>query len=218
MLPNAAFSHTKCVGPTITPTGSICIIFVCWTPRMNPSTQSAQSRRSMYFVGITTAYYSAWRLTTQWWVFLHLFEPVNNASLLGRCSWNHTIWFSGVYQRYNTGKEGICPWKVLLRSFSSLCLYWTQILWASCMIPWLALVYSTLQYSPRCSTDISLWNGWPGCRCCLRIGLVDRQLHPLVSSYLCRPAACVFGGSVHYGQFFGEFASGTGCIGPDFVQ
>jgi len=28
------------------------------------------------------------------------------------------------------------------------------------MIPWLALVYSTLRSSPRCSTDVRQWNGW----------------------------------------------------------
>ena len=41
MPPAAAFSHTKCADPTITPTGTICMVFVCLTTRMNPSTQSA---------------------------------------------------------------------------------------------------------------------------------------------------------------------------------
>jgi hypothetical protein len=34
------------------------------------------------------------------------------------------------------------------------------MLWASGMIPWLALEYSTLQSSPRWLTEVGLWNGW----------------------------------------------------------
>jgi hypothetical protein len=34
------------------------------------------------------------------------------------------------------------------------------MLWDSGMIPWLALVYFTLQSSPRRSTEVGLWNGW----------------------------------------------------------
>jgi len=156
----AAFSRTKCAGPTIAPTGTICILFVSLTTRMNLSTQSAQPWRSLNFVGITTAYSWTWGPNTHCWVILHWVEKVNVALWAGRGSWNWRIWFGGVLLKYNTGKEGICPWKVWSRSFSSLCVYCTQMLWASGMIPWLALVYSTLQSSPRCSTDVGQWNGW----------------------------------------------------------
>jgi len=159
MLPDAAFSRTKCASPTIAPTGRICILFVCLTTRMNPSTQSGQRWRSLYFVVITTTHSWAWGRNTHRWVVWHLLEKVDNAFPAGRCCWNWRIWFGGVQLKYNTGKEGICPWKVLSRSFSSLCVYWTKMLWAFGMIPWLALVYSTLQSSPRHSTEVGLWNG-----------------------------------------------------------
>jgi len=160
MPSDAASFHTKCGLPTIAPMGTICIVFVCLTTRMNPSTKSAQSWRSLNFVGITTTYSWGWGRNTHCWVFLHLSENVDIGLLAGRRSWNWSIWSSGVQLKYNTGKEGIRPWKVLSRSFSSLCIYWTQMLWASGMTPWLALVYSTLQSSPRRSTEVGLWNGW----------------------------------------------------------
>jgi len=160
MPPNAAFSLTKCAGPTIGPIGTKCILVVCLTTRMNPSTQSAQLWRSLNFVGITTAYSWAWGGNTHCWVVWHLLEKVDNAFPAGRRSWNWTISFGGVQQKYNTGNEGTRPWKVLSRSFSSPCVYWTQMLWDSGMIPWLALVYSTLQSSSRHSTEVGLWNGW----------------------------------------------------------
>jgi len=160
MRPNAAFSCTKCACPTITPMGTICILLVCLTTRINPSTQSAQLWSSFYFVGITTAYSWAWGHNIHCCVFWHLLEKVNNASQAGRGAWNWRIWFSGAQLEYTTGEEGIRPLKVLSRSFSSLCVYWTQILWASGMIPWLALVYSTMQSSPRHLSDVGQWNGW----------------------------------------------------------
>jgi len=160
MPPELAFSSTKCACPTIAPTGKMCIIFVCLTTRMNRSKQSAQRCRSLYFDGIITAYSWAWGRNTHWWVILHHLEKVDNAFLAGRRSWNWRIWFGGVQLKYNTGKERIHPWKVLLRSFSSLCVYWTHMLWASHIIPWLALVYSTLQSSPKRSTEVRQWNGW----------------------------------------------------------
>jgi hypothetical protein len=46
---------------------------------------------------------------------------------------------------------------VILRS---LWMYWTEMLWNSGMISLLASVYSTLQFSPRHSTDVGQWNGW----------------------------------------------------------
>jgi len=160
MPPNAAFSSTKCADQTIASMGSICILFVCLTTQMNLSTQSAQPWRSLYFVGITTVYSWAWGHKTHCWVFLHLLEKVNNAFPGGRRSWNWRIWFGGVQLKYNTGKEWICSSKGLSRSFSSLCVYYTQTLWTSGTIPWLALVYSTLQSSPRRSTEVGLWNSW----------------------------------------------------------
>jgi len=160
MPPDAAFSCTKCVGPTIAPTGTIRILFVCLTTQMNMSTQSPQPWRSLYFVGITTAYSWTWGHNTQCCIVWHLIEKVDNAFPAGRHFWNWRIWFGGVQLKYHTGKEGIRPWKVLSRSFSSICVYWTQMLWASYLIPCLALVYSTLQSSPGRSTDVGQWNGW----------------------------------------------------------
>jgi hypothetical protein len=93
-------------------------------------------------------------------IFWHLLEKVDNASPAGRHSWIWRIWLSGVQLKYNTGKEGIRPWKVLSRSLSSLSFYCTQMLRASGMIPWLVFVYSSWQWSPRHSTEVGLWNGW----------------------------------------------------------
>jgi len=160
MPPNAAFSSTKCAGPTIAPTGTRCILFVCLTTQMNPSTQSAKQWRSLYFVGITTAYSWTWGRNTHYCVFWHVLEKVDNGFPAGRRSWNSRIWSGGVQLKYNTEKAGIRPWKMLSRLFSSLFVYLTQMLWALGMISWLALVYSTLQSSPRHSTDIGQWNGW----------------------------------------------------------
>jgi len=148
----------KCAGPTIAPTGTICIITVCLTTWMSQSTQSAEPCRSLYFVWITTAYSWAWGCNIHCWVFLHLLGKVDINSPTGRRSWNWKSWLSGVQLMYNTGNEGTRPWEVSLRSLS---LYWTHMLEDSGMISWLALVYSTLQSSPRCSTDVGQWNGWP---------------------------------------------------------
>jgi len=160
MPPGAACSRTKCTCPTITLTGTLCILFLCLTIRINPSTQSAQPWRSLKFAGITTSYSWAWGRNTHCWVVWHLVEKVDNAFPAGRRYWNWRIWFGGVQLKYNRRKEGTRPWKVLSRSFSSLCGYRAQMLWDSGMIPWLALVYSTLQSSPRRSTEVGLWNGW----------------------------------------------------------
>jgi len=160
MPPDAAFSRTKCTGPTIAPTGTICIVFVCLTTRMNPSTQSAQPWRSLYFVAITTVYSWAWGRNAHSWVILYLFEKVDIAFPAGRHSWNWRTWFGGVQLKYTTEIEGIRCWKVLSRSFSSLCIYRTQMSCATGMIPGLALVYSTMQSSPRHSIEVGLWNGW----------------------------------------------------------
>jgi len=160
MLPDAAFSPTTCAGPTTAPTDTTWSVFVCLTTRMNPSTELAQPWRSLYYVGITTAYSWAWWRNTHRCVFCHLLAKDDNAFPAGRHSWNWRIRLGWVQLKYNTGTEEIRPWKVLLRSFSSLCVYWTQMSWASGMIRWLALVYSTLQSSPRHSTDVGQWNGW----------------------------------------------------------
>ena len=141
MLSDATFSRTKCARPTIAATGTICIILVCLTTRMNQSIQSAQPCRSLYFVDTTTAYFWTWGCTIHCWVFLHQLEKIDIVFPAARCTWNWRIWFSGVQQEYNTGREGTRSWKVLSRSLS---VYWTQMSWESVMIPWLALVYSTL--------------------------------------------------------------------------
>jgi len=157
ILSDSAFSRTKCASPTIAPTDTICIISVCLTTRMNPSTQPAQPCGSLYFVGITTAYSSTCGRNIHCWVFLDLLENVNIVVPAGRRSRNCRICIRRVQLKYVTGIEGTRPWKVLSRSLS---VNWTQMLWDSGMIPWLALVYSTLQSSPRHSTDVGQWNGW----------------------------------------------------------
>jgi len=151
------FSHTKCAGPTIAPTGTICILSACLWTQMNPSTQSAQQCGSWYFVGITIAYSYGWGHNTHYWLFMHLLETVDIVVLEGRCSGNWRIWFGGVLLRYNTEEEGTQPWKELSMSLS---IYWTQKFWDSGMISWLAVVYSTVQSSPRRSTDLGEWYGW----------------------------------------------------------
>jgi len=160
MPPDAAFSCTKFAGLAIATKRTICILVICLTTRMHLSTRSAQPWISLYLVRMTIAYSWARGRNTHCWVFLHLFEMVNIAFLAGWHYWNWRIWFSGVQPKYMTGKERICPWKVLSRSFSSLCVFCTQMSWASDMILLLALVYSTLQWSPRRSTEVLFWNGW----------------------------------------------------------
>jgi len=118
---NAAFSRNKSIAPTIASIGTICMLFVCLTTQMNSSIQSAQLWSSLYFVGITTVYSWAWGRNTQCWVFLHFLDKADIALLAGRLSWYWRIWFDGVQLKYNRGKEGICPEKVLSRSFCSLC-------------------------------------------------------------------------------------------------
>jgi len=159
MLPDATSSHTICVDPIRTPMGTIWIVFVCLTTRMNPSTQSAQSCGSLYLVLITTVYSWPCEHNTHRWVRLHLVAKVDIAFPAGRHCSNWRIWFSEVPLKWNAGKEGIRPWKGLSRSFSSLCVYRTQMLWASEMIHWLVCVFSTLQSCPRCSIEVGLWNG-----------------------------------------------------------
>jgi len=130
------------------------------TTRMNLSKQSAQQYGSLYFVGITTTYSWAWGCNTHCWVFWHHLENVNFAFPAGSHSCNWRIWFGGVQEKYITWKEGIHPCKVSSWSCSSPCIYWTKMLWASGMIPWLVFIYSTSQSSPRQSTEIGLWSGW----------------------------------------------------------
>ena len=149
MSPDAASSHTNSACPTITPRGTLYISFVCSTTQMNLSTHSAQPWRSLNFVGITTAYSWGWGRNIHCWVFLHLLQNIDIALLALRRSWNWRIWFGGVELKNNTGTGGIHSWKVLSRSFSSLCIYWTQMFWVSGMICWLAMVCSTLQSGSR---------------------------------------------------------------------
>jgi len=154
---NTAFSCTKCVGPTIARTDTICIVWGSLTTLMNLSTQSAQQCKCLQFVEITTAYSWTWGCNTQCWVLFYLSEKVDIILLAGRHSWNWRIWFSEVQLKYNTRNEGTQPWKVLLRSVS---VYLTQM-WSDLgMIPWMAFVHSTLKSCPRHSTEAGQWNGW----------------------------------------------------------
>jgi len=157
MLSNAAFYCTKCAGPTVAPTGTICIISVCMTTRMNPSAQSAQPCGSLYSVGITTAYFWTRGRNIHCWVFLHILEKVDIDFPVGRLFWHWMIWIGRVQWKYNRRKEGTRPCKVLSKSLS---VYWTLMLWDSGMIPRLASVYSILQSNPRCSSDVAQQNGW----------------------------------------------------------
>jgi len=160
MQPAVEFPCTNCAGPTIALMGTICILFFCFTSQLNPSALSAQPWRSLNFNGIATAYSGTWGCITHCWVFFHYLQKVDIAYPAARRPWYCRIWFGRVQLKYDTRKEGILHWKVLLRSFSSLCIYWTQMLWALDMIPQLALVYWTLQSSSRRSTDVGQWNRW----------------------------------------------------------
>jgi len=156
ILSEAALLRTKCGGATIDPPGTIYILLVDLITWMNVLIHSSELCGSLYFVGITTAYSWGSELNTDCWV-LHHGDNVNIVLPACKSLWNWQIWFGGVHLTYSTAKERTLPWKVLSRS---LAVYWTQMSWDSGMIPWLALVYSTLQSSPRCSTHIGQWNGW----------------------------------------------------------
>ena len=53
---------------------------------------------------------------------------------------------------------------------------------------------------------------------CRIIRYADLKLQSVVGGHVCRPISLVFRGSFPSGKFFGEFASGTGCVRPDFLQ
>ena len=158
--PVAAFSGTKCTSPTIPLVGTICLWLSCLTIWMNLSIQSAQPCGSLYDVEVMTTYSGAWGCNTHSWVMLHLGEKVGIVFPESRCCWNWKIWFGGVWQKYETGKVGICPRKELLRSFSWFSTYWMPMIWDSGIIPWLAFGYCNLQSCPRHSIKVGVWNGW----------------------------------------------------------
>jgi len=155
VLSDAEFSRTTCTSPLVAPTGTICVLSDCFTAWMNLSIQSAPPCWSLCFVGITTAYSWAWRHNTHCWVIMQLFEKVDSVFPVGRGLWHWSIWVSGVQLRYNSGYDGTPPWKEWSRSLSIFC---TQKLWDSGGIPFWALEYCRLQFSPRCSTDGWQWN------------------------------------------------------------
>lgn len=116
--------------------------------------------RTLYSVGITTVHSGAWGCYTHCWVFLHLFAMDNFVFLAGRSSWYWRIRFGAVPLMYNSGTEETWYWKVLLQSWYSLLVCWTQLFWHSGMITWLALAYCALQWSSRCSIEVGLRNVW----------------------------------------------------------
>jgi hypothetical protein len=153
ILSDTAFSHTTCTSPTISPIGSFCIISLCLTTRINPSTQSAEICGSMYCVGIAAAYSWIWRCNIHCYVFVNLWEMVNIGILAGISSRNWRIWSRWVQLKYNAGKEQTRPRKVFLRS---RCVYWTHMLWDSVTIHSLASVDIRLQIQ---SQTLNWWSG-----------------------------------------------------------
>jgi len=157
ILSYAAFSCTICISLTIAQSRTLYILSVCLTSWIKQWIQSAQLCGCMYFVLITTTT-SSWALqfSIQCGILLRLLGRVNVICLVKICYCNSSIRFSGVQLRYNTRIDKTHAWKVLLRLFSSLSVYWTQTLWYPDMISWLILVYS--HSSPRCPTKVGLWN------------------------------------------------------------
>jgi len=119
ILSDSAFSHTKCAGPTIALTGTICILSVRLTTQMNPSTRSAQLCRSLYYVRITSTYSWAWGCNIHWGVFVHLIEKFDIIFPAGRCSWKCRIWLGEIKKSWIQEKKdhgvgwcyrGHCPY------------------------------------------------------------------------------------------------------------
>lgn len=158
--PNAAFSCSKCAHSTTALMSPICTVTVNWTTWMNASTQSTNLCRSLYLVGITTAYSSASGWNTNCWVILHKSETVNTILPASGYSENWRICYGWVQLKYNNGNEGFHSRKVFLRSLSLLCIYWNLTFWASDNIALLALAKSTLQSTSRHQIEVVLHNLW----------------------------------------------------------
>jgi hypothetical protein len=58
----------------------------------------------------------------------------------------------------------------------------------------------------------------PGRGFCLTIAQAEPSVQSLVGGQVCRTVSHVFSGTVLYGKVFGEFATGTSRLGPDFLQ
>lgn len=144
ILSNAVFCCSPIVSPNIALTGTWYILLVCLTTQMTWVTQSAQLRRCLNGVGITTWYSWTWGRKTNWRVGLHRLELVNVGFPVRRQHWKCWIRLGAVDLQYNRANKGTCPQKVLPRLFSSAFLYWIWIVCHSGISYWMAFVYSTL--------------------------------------------------------------------------
>jgi len=145
---------------TIAVMGTICILVLGLTILMKLSIQYTQPCRFLNCVGITTTVSGPWVHNTDCWVFLHNLEKINIAFLASTHFRQSSFQFNGVQVKYNIETKWICRWKVWLRLFSSLDIYGTHMLWASGKIPRLVFIYCTLQWKPRCFTEVGLWHSW----------------------------------------------------------
>jgi len=82
-----------------------CISLVCFTTRIQLSTQWAKQWDLLFSMGIPTAYTCAWGYNIHYCIFLHLVEKVNIILLAGSQSSNWRISISGVQQRDRTAKK-----------------------------------------------------------------------------------------------------------------
>jgi len=153
----SALSGTRCTSPTIARMGRICITLVSSTIQMNTSIHSVTPCRILYIVEITILFSWAWDSNINGWVFLQCWEKDDVIFPASRHSSIWIIEFCVVLLKYNTNREGSHPWKDVSWSFSSLCVYSTSMLWYLGTTPWLALVYSLLQLSPRSRIPVELW-------------------------------------------------------------
>jgi len=159
-LLNSAFSGTKWVGATITLMGIICILLVSLTTWVNLTMKSTTPFTSAYFVAFMPVYSWAWECNNYGLCFLCLIEKINITFPAGSHSWNWTIGFGIIPLLSGSTTGGDHCWKELSRTFSPGCLNVSWMLWDSDIINRFGLVYSILQSSYRCSTEVGLQNGW----------------------------------------------------------
>jgi len=75
-----------------------------------------------------------------------------------------------------------------------------------------------INYSLQLNSDALRISHAPGLGFCLSIRWAIPKLQSHVSSHVCRPVSLVFGCSFDWCKLFGEYASGTGCLVPNFLQ
>jgi len=84
--------------------------------------------------------------------------------------------------------------------------------------PLLFIQGDAINLSPKLVSDLLRISQAPARGFCLSIRSGYLNLRSLVRRHFCHHVSIVFGSSFHYGKFFCEFASGTGCTSSDFLQ